>query len=289
MHAQHDLPPPSPPRVHARTRVRAHARTHAQTLKGVGGDILYCEEAAYMDIDVLNEVVLPLLEMEGTLLVAISTPLGPDNFYSEFMDLVDPETGEYVFNRVRAIAMCQECIDKDADFCPHLGPSDVPDWKTSYGSQKSRHVRMLYRDDRERMRRETLGHFTASSSSVFDRKRLEMVFGPDRTISVHSLEGHIKPRYIIVCCDPNGGGASHFAATAIYKEHYSNRVVVRVYAHAHAHARYATSGRKRVPGGFACACTILWAVAKAALSACTSVSPRAVAVAASRSSHSSVG
>ncbi len=36
----------------------------AKTLRGTGGDVIYLEEAAFMALDVFFEVVVPLLEME---------------------------------------------------------------------------------------------------------------------------------------------------------------------------------------------------------------------------------
>lgn len=40
-----------------------------------------------MALDVFFEVVVPLLEMETTALIAISTPLDGLNFYSEMFEL----------------------------------------------------------------------------------------------------------------------------------------------------------------------------------------------------------
>ena len=47
----------------------------AQTLKGSGGDLIVCEEAAYMDPQVFYEVVVPLLGLRETAMIAISTIL----------------------------------------------------------------------------------------------------------------------------------------------------------------------------------------------------------------------
>lgn len=106
-----------------------------------------------MDIAVFNQVVLPLVEMRNSLLVCISTPLGADNFYSSLMDLHDPETGEEVFDSVRIIPLCAECQALRAEFCPHLGPVDYPDWKASGTDRKARHVALMYGTDNEVCRR----------------------------------------------------------------------------------------------------------------------------------------
>jgi hypothetical protein len=44
-----------------------------ETLKGVGGDVIICEEAAAMDMGVFYEVVVPLMELDETALICIST------------------------------------------------------------------------------------------------------------------------------------------------------------------------------------------------------------------------
>ena len=53
---------------------------------------IICEEAAAMDMQVFYEVVVPLMEMDRTSLICISTVLGSDNFYSKLLMLK-----EYVF------------------------------------------------------------------------------------------------------------------------------------------------------------------------------------------------
>ena len=49
----------------------------AKTLRGVGGDIVYMEEASFMDLSVFYEVIVPLLEVDKTALICISTPQVP--------------------------------------------------------------------------------------------------------------------------------------------------------------------------------------------------------------------
>lgn len=46
----------------------------AKTLRGVGGDVVYMEEASFMDLAVFYEVIVPLLEVDRTALICISTP-----------------------------------------------------------------------------------------------------------------------------------------------------------------------------------------------------------------------
>ena len=46
-----------------------------QSLKGVAGDIIILEEAAYCDQGLISEVVVPLLSMSKSVLLCISTLL----------------------------------------------------------------------------------------------------------------------------------------------------------------------------------------------------------------------
>lgn len=50
-----------------------------------------------MDMGVFYEVIVPLMEVDGTATICISTPLDQFNFYSELTDLKDNK-GRNVFN-----------------------------------------------------------------------------------------------------------------------------------------------------------------------------------------------
>ena len=62
----------------------------SKALRGVGGDVIYLEEAAFMDLKMFNEVIVPLLELETTALICISTPQDSTNFYSLMFEMKDP-------------------------------------------------------------------------------------------------------------------------------------------------------------------------------------------------------
>ena len=60
-----------------------------QSLKGVSGDVIILEEAAYCDPGLVAEVVVPLLSMQQSVLLCISTILDSGNHYTKMMELVD--------------------------------------------------------------------------------------------------------------------------------------------------------------------------------------------------------
>lgn len=111
---------------HLCVRVRACA----QTLKGTGGDIIVAEEAAYMDLRVFFEVIVPLLEMEQTSLICISTILESFNFYSRLLDLSDGD-GNSLFETLRFELICEACKASDApEKCTHMLHL-VPRWQSA--------------------------------------------------------------------------------------------------------------------------------------------------------------
>jgi len=112
------------------------------TLRGVGGHIIYCEEAAYMDLGVFYEVIVPLMEVGGTATICISTPLSSWNFYSELTEVRD-DRGRLVFNVIKVGMVCERCRGTEReDQCTH--PSgDRPDWKPEDNLEK---VKAIYGD-----------------------------------------------------------------------------------------------------------------------------------------------
>ena len=62
-----------------------------KSLKGVSGDVIILEEAAYCDPGLVSEVVVPLLSMQQSVLLCISTILDSGNHYTKMMELVDGE------------------------------------------------------------------------------------------------------------------------------------------------------------------------------------------------------
>tara|TARA_B110001452_G_C15241783_1_gene430104 strand:- start:15964 stop:17517 length:1554 start_codon:yes stop_codon:yes gene_type:complete len=186
----------------------------AKTLRGVGGDVLYLEEAAFLDLQVFFEIVVPLLEMATTALIAISTPQDKLNFYSEMFELRD-NTGELFFRTIRVSLVCAKCqaAGKGAD-CTHKQDM-IPPWKSV---AKLDMVRALYADQGDLMQRESMGAITDDAKSLFE-SNLVTTFLKEKSFVLTS-----KPDYIFMAMDPNGGGTSHMAIVSVVFD--SENVVV---------------------------------------------------------------
>lgn len=81
-----------------------------------------------MDLGVFYEVIVPLLEVRGTAMICISTPLGSWNFYSELTE-TKREDGKPVFNVIKIGMVCRRCSGTEhEDRCDHPS-TDRPEWK----------------------------------------------------------------------------------------------------------------------------------------------------------------
>lgn len=173
----------------------------AKTLRGCGGDVVYMEEAAFMALDVFFEVIVPLLEMETTALIAISTPLDGMNFYSEMFELKGGD-GKPLFNTLRMGLSCEKCqkAGKAAD-CTHMA-SVTPPWKSA---AKFDMVKAIYGDRKDLLARESMGQITNDVASVFSQGMVE------KFLAKKFWKCQNQPQFIFLGVDPNGGGDSQMA------------------------------------------------------------------------------
>lgn len=176
------------------------------TLRGVGGDLIILEEAAFIPPDVIQQIVTPLLEVKGTALCCISTPMDQSNIYSKMADMRD-ESGRLVFEVMRvqmACAMCAETLE-DPTQCPHV---DVlpPAWKDESRRAVSK---ALYEGNRELLLRETLGIISSAPGQVWPSVKIRGF------VTAPRVELRESPRLIFTALDPSGGGGSKQACVSI--------------------------------------------------------------------------
>ena len=71
---------------------------------------------------------MPLLEVNETALIGISTPQGAANFYSELTELRD-DRGRHVFNVVKVGMVCERCLGTERESLCNHPSGDRPEWK----------------------------------------------------------------------------------------------------------------------------------------------------------------
>lgn len=186
----------------------------SKALRGVGGDVIYLEEAAFMDIKMFHEVIVPLLELETTALIAISTPQDSTNFYSLMFEMKDP-AGNKLFNQNKIEMVCEDCRKgPHPEKCTHMKHL-LPRWKSS-GKQDM--VAQIYGDNSTDMLRESMGMTTEDSASVFHHSWV------DKLKNAPPYNFTNAPSYVWIACDPNGGGSSAMSIVSVTME--NNQYVI---------------------------------------------------------------
>jgi len=170
---------------------------------------VYLEEAAAADKVMFQVVVAPLLTRLNTVFIGITTTLGGENWFTELMDLKD-DRGNYVFNRIISTPLCERCKKNDRDYCRHLGPAARPAWKVG-DAERMTTIRKMFGDDKERFRQENLGVYSMTENHALNPESVKRFF----EVPV-SLDQCGSPKFIVVSFDPNAGGGSYAALSAVF-------------------------------------------------------------------------
>ena len=161
-------------------------------LRGIGGDILILEEAAYITPDVYMDIILPMVAVFGTVLIALSTLSGQiNNFFTRLIrnDVFKVISVEYICDRCKPLNLDDICIHRR-----HLFPSHIDDISMGF-------IKTIYGDDgMEAYRREMLGMVGESKSpSCFDEAMVRKLFHKPKEPIMREIE------YIMFVVDPCAG------------------------------------------------------------------------------------
>lgn len=126
-------------------------------MRGIGGHFVFLEEAAYLDPNVIKTVVMPIVLIEGTTLVGIST-LGKlaSNAFNKMLNsgVYESQTIEYICD------MCKKA--GITNICKHR-IHEVPVWIDTTNNSLS----AIFGDDDEDVLLETKGIFSEDSRNCF--------------------------------------------------------------------------------------------------------------------------
>ncbi len=185
---------------------------YVQTLRGVNFDIGIAEEAASMSQDVFYKIIVPLLEVDKTALLCVSTPLSEFNFYSVLTD-VTTDDGTLVFETQRVTLACPKCAKmrermgvKESGTCKHK-EDVIPKWKCP---DRHRQVEAIYKsvDRTDDFQRESQGVITSVEGYIFLPPMLQYIHDQFRA----PAENNHVPPFMIITIDPDGGGLTPLAA-----------------------------------------------------------------------------
>lgn len=182
--------------------------TSAST-RGVGGSLIILEEAGFMKEEIFYVNVVPLLGVNGTALIGISTPpeeLG--NYYLKLFDCQDEE-GEDIFTTIKVELVCAVCMDKGLSHCKHK-VEPPPAWK----SEKRRKMQeAIYAKNRRYFLREVMGVPIPTDIYVFPSQLVDafmqpaVLSNPAMASTVTDPMGPEKAKFVFIGVDPCGGGS----------------------------------------------------------------------------------
>lgn len=91
-------------------------------LRGISATGIVVDEISFVKPVILEDVVCPLMTVEHTSVMALTSPVDETNAASRLIDILDPLTGQPVFLALSS-AMCTPCLrDPGVQRCPHKRP-----------------------------------------------------------------------------------------------------------------------------------------------------------------------
>lgn len=160
------------------------------------------EEAAFMKSEVFATIVVPLLGMEKTAVLAISTPDDEYNYYTKLMDT--EVNGAPLFKTIRIGLACDSCTSSGIA-CTHK-VFKLPSWKPVARQEK---IDAIMKTMPEINARENAGQ-TLTSQKVCEKKWIKAL--QDRKL--WTFQNPVSVIHIGI--DPSGGGsASDYALNSM--------------------------------------------------------------------------
>ena len=174
--------------------------------KGVGGSILILEELTQIPIEYYFEVILPLMTVDLTTILAITTPKGEDNAHTrEF--LRQKNSKEKIFNVLEFSLVCEDCKKKGVSIdCQHF-MHKLPPWKSHL---RQRLLKILMADVPRMYEQEGLGNPGEFTDRCFTQIQTQNIVTNPRIETQNSMGNKI-----FLSIDLTGGRQSNFAILSL--------------------------------------------------------------------------
>ena len=116
-----------------------------------------------MDKAMFYEVIVPLLGMNHTSLLAISTPSNEYNYFTTQMKLVDKQ-GKLLYKTIKIGQKCEVCEKANTADCPHR-KFFMPPWKSNLANKER--CEIILSGDPELANRELNGMMSSKTRFLF--------------------------------------------------------------------------------------------------------------------------
>jgi rubredoxin len=150
--------------------IRAYP-SQADNVRGIGADLIICEEAAFMNELLVKRIIIPILGMENTAIVCITTRSNePYGFFEAMINKpLDDIEGGTVFKQYNYDFVCDPCkaMGMEAmETCKHQAAK-----RPSFQSDRNHKlIRILLEDNKADLLRETMGIDPDDRPTVFRKE-----------------------------------------------------------------------------------------------------------------------
>ena len=184
-----------------------------------GGKTIILEEASRLDEEVFTEVCIPLLGVSNTSLIAISTPMESENFFSQLL-LAKKPNGMPLFKNLQIQLICEACRAEKKSECSHMA-NNLPSWKSAARGEL---VKELMKNNMAMWEREQAGIITTSDTSAFDRKQVDALFTDAFAFQDPAVV--VQDARLYIAIDPSGGGFSQTGVCSICIDAATKDVII---------------------------------------------------------------
>lgn len=187
------------------------------TVRGTDGDIILCDEIAFIKEEFIKEVVLPLFSIDKSCLIGVSTVLDDDNHMSKFMDLKD-NNEEDLFHTLRVFAACDKCIAAEkAASCTHK--TKLAPWQSI---RKHLTLKNMYKEDEKTFLQEIGGIGFNLNEACFKTKFIQSLFARE-PVDLHLRSPY---NYVFISVDPTSCGLKSDVAILSTVKHGGSMIIV---------------------------------------------------------------
>jgi len=163
-----------------------------ESLRGVSADAIYLEEGGFMNDAIFFKIVIPLLKMQQSILIVISSPPRErGHWFAMVLQFVDSLMIQY---------MCEDCLNewkakkRKLDICPHM-KKYFPDY---HDSERDEIIKKFYENRDEDYAREALGIVLEEDRRLFMDDQIQ-----DLINKRYDFKSGDIIDFIVLTCDPN--------------------------------------------------------------------------------------
>lgn len=178
------------------------------SLRGTNAEMILVDEAAFIPLEMFYEVIVPLIGMDKSVLIMISTPVDSYNLFTKLMTLDDPRDGHRLFLTVDFEMACARCKRRGRpQRCTHR-LKYLPPWKSQ---DKQDIINLIMADQQTVLARETFGVVSDEGGSFIPPHAIKHWFDAPR----QTPDAGEQAEAIVVAVDPNAAGSGNCSEMAI--------------------------------------------------------------------------